>query len=414
MDRNIAGTAASCTGARWRVVLLCALAQNCAMGFAFGSFGPLLASTEEHFGVSRAVATMGMSVVMLAIGGLSPFLGNFLQLVSVRGGMLLGALLSSIGYWGLAITDSFTVALAMFGLIGVGVCLSAILGPLTLISRWFETNRGKMLSLVNLPVVLFLTPYLVAELLPIYGRFALLGGLGTVCAVLALLMLLLVEHPPVQAQRAVGGAGSAVAGGEGLTSIFKRPAFWLLSLGIGIMAGSGTGFVVHIVPFGMGKQMTLQSASALLSVYAAAGIAGTLFFGWLCDRIGPPAALVISATCQALLWWGFLHADGVSLYVLAAVLGICVVPLVMLHGAAISQMFDAASVSRAMGYSYSIKLPFIFGFAPGLGLMFERFGGYDLPFLMTAVMLAVAGASFYLMLLILRRQKAIAVAPITS
>jgi hypothetical protein len=48
-------------------------------------------------------------------------------------------------------------------------------------------------------------------------------------------------------------------------------------------------------------------------------------------------------------WWGFLHVDGISLYVLAAVLGICIVPLVMLHGAAISQMFDAASVSRAMG-----------------------------------------------------------------
>ena len=409
MDRNGVGAAASRSGARWRVVLLCALAQNCGMGFAFGSFGPLLASTEEHFGVSRAVATMGMSVIMLAIGGLSPFLGNFLQLVSVRWGMLLGALFNAVGYWGLAVTDSFAVALAMFGLIGVGVCLMAILGPLTLISRWFQTNRGKTLSLVNLPIVLFLTPYLVAELLPLYGRFALLGGLGTVCAVLALLMLMLVEHPPVQAQRTGGGAASGATRGEGLASIMKRPTFWLLSLGIGIMAGSGTGFVVHIVPFGMGKQMTLQSASALLSVYAAAGIAGTLFFGWLCDRIGPPAALVISASCQALLWWAFLHADGVSLYVLAAVLGICVVPLVMLHGAAISQMFDAATVSRAMGYSYSIKLPFIFGFAPALGLMFERFGGYDLPFQMTAVLLAVAGASFYLMLLMLRRHKAIAV-----
>jgi fucose permease len=384
------------------------------MGFAFGSFGPLLASTEEHFGVSRAVATMGMSVIMLAIGGLSPFLGNALQRISARGGMSLGALLSAAGYWGLAVTSSFSVAIGMFGLIGVGVCLTAILGPLTLISRWFQTNRGKMLSLVNLPIVLFLTPYLVAELLPVYGRFMVLGGLAAVCAVLALLLLLLVEHPPAPTQQAMAGAGSAPASGEGLASIMKRPAFWLLSLGIGIMAGSGSGFVVHIVPFGMGKQMTLQSASALLSVYAAAGIAGTLFFGWVCDRIGPPAALLISAFCQALLWWGFLHVEGAPLYVLVAMLGVCIVPLVMLHGAAISHMFDPASVSRAMGYSYSIKLPFIFGFAPGLGLMFDRFGGYDLPFMMTAVMLGAAGGFFYFMLLILRRQKAIAVAAATS
>lgn len=375
------------------------------MGFAFGSFGPLLASTEEHFGVTRSLATMGMSVIMLGIGGLSPFLGNLLHFITVRTGMILGLLLSAAGYWGLAVTSSFSVAMLMFGLIGFGTCLAGILGPLTLVSRWFKANRGKMLSLVNLPIILLLTPFIVAQLLPVFGRFALLGGLGTICLVLALLMLLLIEHPPVPAHSSAQNAEQAAILPEGMASIFRRPAFWLLSLGIGILAGSGTGFVVHIVPFGISKDLTLQAASGLLSVYAAAGIAGTLLFGWLCDRIGPPAALVISASSQALLWWGFLHVDGISLYVLAAVLGICIVPLVMLHGAAISQMFDAASVSRAMGYSYSIKLPFIFSFAPGMGLMFERFGNYDIPFLLTAMLLATAGVSFYLMLHILRRNR---------
>jgi len=405
MDKQSGRTARSISVAQWKVVLLCALAQNCTMGFAFGSFGPLLSSTEEHFGVSRSVATMGMSVIMLAIGGLSPFLGNLLQRLSVRVGMSLGIFLSGAGYWGLALTNSFSVALAMFALIGIGTCLASILGPLTLVSRWFKENRGKMLSLINLPILMFFTPYLVAWLLPEVGRFSLLGGLGTVCLLLVALMQLLVEHPTVTTQSSTLGAQQAVAPAETQVSIFKRSSFWLLSLGIGIMAGSGTAFVVHIVPFGISKDLTLQAASGLLSVYAAAGIAGTLLFGWLCDRIGPPTALVISAASQALLWWGFPHAEGASLYMLAAVLGICIVPLVMLHGAAISQMFDAATVSRAMGYSYSIKLPFIFGFAPGMGLLFERFGNYDLPFLLTAILLATAGVFFYLMLQILRRRR---------
>lgn len=395
----------SISAAQWKVVLLCALAQNCTMGFAFGSFGPLLSSTEAHFGVSRSVATMGMSVIMLAIGGLSPLLGNLLQRVSMRVGMSLGVLLSGVGYWGLAMTNSFSVALAMFALIGIGTCLASILGPLTLVSRWFKENRGKMLSLINLPILMFLTPYVVAWLLPELGRSSLLGGLGTVCLLLVALMQLLVEYPPVSAQPSVLGAEQAAVSSEAPGSIFKRSSFWLLSLGIGIMAGSGTAFVVHIVPYGISKDLTLQAASGLLSVYAAAGIAGTLLFGWLCDRMGPPSALVLSAASQALLWWCFLHAEGASLYLLAAVLGVCIVPLVMLHGAAISQMFDPATVSRAMGYSYSIKLPFIFGFAPGMGLLFERFGNYDIPFMLTAFMLATASVFFYLMLQILRRSQ---------
>lgn len=396
---------------RWRVLLLCFLAQNCAMGFAFGSFGPMLASTEQHFGVSRAVASTGMGVIMLGIGGLSPFLGGLLQRTSIRAGMAVGALLSAAGYWGLAFMTDFPVALLMFSLVGVGVCLLAILGPLTLISRWFDSHRGKMLSVVNLPIMLFLTPYLVSEVLPRYGRFAMLGFMGTICALLLPLILWwVVEYPPAAHRAGVANSGRVSLDGGTLGTILKRPEFWLLSLGIGIMAGTGSGFVVHIVPFGMAKQMTLQSASALLSIYAGAGILGTLLFGWISDRIGPPAALVFSSTCQALLWWGLAHASGAPLFVLAGLLGICVVPLVTLHGAALSQMFDAASVSRAMGYSYSIKLPFIFSFAPALGLMFDRLGQYERPFVFTTCLLAVSVVCFYFMTLIVRRKSALLVA----
>ncbi len=396
-------------GRRWSVVLLCLLAQNCVMGFAFGSFGPLLASTEQGFGVSRALAATGMSAITLAMGGLAPLLGGWMERMSVRIGMAGGTLLSAIGYVGLACAGSFPVALVMYGLIGVGVCLTAILGPLILISRRFDTNRGKMLSIVNLPILLFLTPYIVAELLPRYGRPVLLSAMGAICALLALLLLRLDAPAPVAAHH--GLPGEPAAQRTSGASLLKRPAFWLLSLGIGIMAGAGTGFVVHIVPFGISRQMPLQAAAALLSVYAGAGIGGTLLFGWICDRIGAPAALALSALLQAALWWGFLRVDGTHLYTLAGLLGICVVPLMTLHGAAISQIFGMESVGRAMGYSYSIKLPFILGFAPALGLIFDHFGRYDLAFLGTAGLLTAAGAFLCCLLLILRRQKSLPPVP---
>jgi len=389
---------------RWRIVVLCFLVQNCAMGFGFGSFGPLLASTQQAFGISRGLAATGMSVVMLAIGGLSPFLGSFLQRVPVRTAMVVGALLGAAGYSGLAWATSFPVALVMYGLVGISISLCAILGPLILISRWFDENRGKILATVNLPIVLFATPYIVGAMLPSYGRTAVYGAMGTAFLLMAPLLLLLAERPPMATRDTVGKA--SVGPREGLASILKRPAFWLLSLGIGIMAGSGTGFVVHIVPFGIGKQMSLQSASALLSVYAGAGIAGTMLFGWICDRFGPPIALIVSASCQALLWWGLLHVEGPPLYALAGLLGICVVPLVTLHGAALSQMFDAGSVSRAMGYSYSIKLPFIFGVAPALGVLFDRLGQYAVPFTLMAGLLGVSSVCFYAMSLLMRRPRA--------
>ncbi|WP_340268546.1 MFS transporter [Sphingobium mellinum] len=398
----------------WRVVLPCFLVQTLAAGFAFGSFGPLLASTEQHFGVTRAVAATGMSLIMLAVGGLSPFLGGLLQKVPVRSAMIGGAVLSALGYLGLALLPSFGLALIAFGLIGTGVSLLAILGPLTLISRWFTSGQGKVLSIVNLPIALFLTPFIVGELLPLYGRLAILGGIATIFLLLIPVLLLIVESPERMGHVAPG-ANTDTEGGPAQDAVTDRPLstreilasppFWLVSIVIGVISGSGTAFLVHIVPFGMERDLSLQAASGLLSVYAGAGIVGTLLMGWIADRIGPPATIALTTLSEALLWWGLLQVAGLPLFALAALMGICVVPVTTLHGAALSRLVGAASVSRAMGISYAIVLPFIFSFAPLVGFLFDHADGYRLPFLMTASVVAVASLSSGLMIFVGRKQK---------
>ncbi|MBB4642851.1 MFS transporter [Rhizorhapis suberifaciens] len=398
----------------WRVVLPCFLAQTLAAGFAFGSFGPLLASTEQHFGVTRAVAATGMSLIMLAVGGLSPLLGGLLQKVSVRSAMIGGAALSAVAYLGLALLPSFGLALVMFGLIGTGVSLLAILGPLTLISRWFISDQAKVLSIVNLPIALFVIPFIIAELLPEYGRFAVLAGIATIFLLLIPALLLIVEEPGRigQAPRATNMDPSDVVAQRDVKDrplstreILTSAPFWLLSLVIGVISGSGTAFLVHIVPFGMERDLSLQAASGLLSVYAGAGILGTLLVGWLADRIGPPSTLVLATLCEALVWWGLLHVAGVPLFALAALMGMCVVPVTTMHGAALSRLVGAASISRAMGISYAIVLPFIFGFAPLIGFLFDHADGYRLPFLMTAGIVLIACLCSVLMIFAVRKQK---------
>jgi MFS family permease len=377
---------------------VCFLAQNLAMAMAFGTFGPMLASTEAHFGVSRAIAATGMSFIMLAIGGLSPILGSLLRRIPVRIAMIAAALVSSAGYWGLAFVKSFQLALLMYGLIGTGVCLLGILGPLVLVNRWFVTNRAKTLSLVNLPIALFLTPYIIAMFLPAHGRSTILCVIGTTFLLLIPLLFSLVEHPGLATDTTATADKVAIGSlelNEGIGSILRNPSFWLVSIGIGVIAGAGIAFVVHIVPFGMDGGMSLGAASALLSVYSGCGIFGTLLLGWLADRIGPPSTLVLAAAAMSVLWWSLLHVTGAPLYVMAALVGIFAVPVVTLHGAALSEIFGVSSISRAMGCSYAIKLPFVFSFAPVVGILFERSGDYRLPFLIIAGLLAMAAVCFY-------------------
>lgn len=401
-------------GARWdgtRTIIICFLAQNLGAGLAFGSFGPLLASNEVHFGVSRTLAASGMSVVLLAIGLLSPIAGALLQTMSVRTAMIGGGVLSTIGYGALASTNLFPLAIVAYAMIGVGVSLLAVLGPLTLVSRWRQRDRGKVLALVNLPLAMFVGPYIIAELLPVLDRVGVFAAMCAIFAVFTPLMVLIVEHPPGRAAERSDAAGKEVKP----TSLLGSLPFWLVSVGVGVIAGAIALFLVHIVPFGLERAMSLPTASALISTYAGSGFVGILLFGWITDRIGAVRALALSAAAQALLWSALLIVEGNMVFVVAALIGISAAPQPTLHGAAMSSLFGSQAV-RAMGLSFAIKLPFLFGAAPLGGALFEQSGGYHLPFLVCSGALVAATGLFMLLLWTTRGREVVAAgaAPLTG
>ncbi|WP_157219360.1 MFS transporter [Flavisphingomonas formosensis] len=381
--------------ARLTSVAGCFLAQNFVMGTAYGSFGPLLTTMQADLGIGRAVASMGMSVVTLALALVAAAAGGVMQRFRTRDVMIVGVAVSAIAYLGLALTPSFVVALVSYALVGIGIALGAILAPLALTTRWVSDGRGKALAIVNLPVVLFTCPFVIGEVLPEIGRRAVLLALSAALLMLIPVLLALVRERP-SGESGFGGQGAAGTPAEPVPAgaIVANSGFWFVSLGIGLMAGCGIIFVVHIVPFGTSAGLSLGSATALLSIYAGAGLLGTPLFGWLADRLGPPIALILSGGVQALGWALLLVVKGPALLLVAATLGVCCTPLVTLHGAALTALFGHATVARAMGYSYLCKLPFIFGFGPMAGAMFDATGDYRMPFLLCSALMACATLCF--------------------
>lgn len=388
---------------RWLVVALCFLSQNMAMGFAFGSFGPLLVSTEAQFGISRSEATIGMSFLNLALGGLAPLLGGVMQRFPIRYTMMAGALLSALGYFCLSYLTYYPLYLAAFVMVGAGVSLGGVIGPLTLISRWFVKSRATTLSIANLPVALLLTPYIVGAILPAVGRSAVLAGAASIFLLLAPFFLLLRDHPRTSADPAdlalLSRPSSPPSAALSVRQILANRSFWLLSIAMGLMAGTGIIFVVHIIAFAIGKGMAIQTASTLLSFHAGAGLVGVLLIGRIADRIGPVHALILTSFCQIALWSALLVANGSTLFALAALMGLFAVPMATLHGAALSTLIPVSSISSAMGLSYAIKLPFLSTFALVAALLFEASGSYTLAFALTAMLMALSCSLFVILAL---------------
>ena len=163
---------------------------------------------------------------------------------------------------------------------------------------------------------------------------------------------------------------------------------------------TATVFMVNIVPFGRETGLTPEETVLLISFFAGAGLLGTPIFGWVVDKLHGAASLLLTAALQAVFWFGLLMVPDNMLLLLAALLGICAVPINVLHQAVLSELLEPSSISRGLGISYAIKLPFVFSFAPVAALLFEGSGSYDLPFMMTGAMLGVASILFLLALFV--------------
>jgi MFS family permease len=187
-------------------------------------------------------------------------------------------------------------------------------------------------------------------------------------------------------------------------SLVLDPRFWLLSVGIGVMAGMGAAFVTHAVAIAIQKGISLRAAATLVSSFGIGTVFGGITFGWLADRIGAITSLLINTAFQVVLW--LLLAFTVSLpvvLVISALIGTCLGATVALHATAISEFYGTMNISRAMGLSWLVKTPLLLSLAPLTGHLYDVFGSYSYALTVDAGVFAIATVMFGLLVVNSRR-----------
>lgn len=375
------------------VVLTCMLANNCTLGLAYGTFGAMVVSNEAALGVARDSISFGMSAQATAVGVSALLMGNLVRRMTARLSIAIGLVAAACAFTGLSLSSSLTVALTMWALLGFAAAMAAILGPITIAAEYFPGHSGKVLGLVNLPVMLFVSPWAVTEALPLLGR----QGTYLAMAALQLPLLLMVLRLPAGSARAnepQNGASSIPASSIPASSIpassiFGQKEFWFVTLGIALIAGTGTAYTVHAIPYVQSRGLSAQTAALVMAIYSGAGLLGVPVFGWLADKFGAARTLAISAAMQSVCWAGMALAPTASFFFFSAILGSATTPLTTLHGAAMTQMFGKDGASQSTGYGFAIKLPFLFVASPAMGYAFVLMSDYRPAFLMSAAALVV-------------------------
>ncbi len=390
----------------WWMVGLALLTYNLGLTVVINSFGPALMELQRELNLSRGAASVPYSALLLSMALLAPVFGNLTHKFRLRTLMMAGCACHALGFLLLALASSFVQVILIYALlIGAGTSLMAVISAPTLISRWFEKDRGKALGLGLMQVLGIVMAPLAAWLVTQGGRQLLLLCLAGLFALAIPLMSLAIDRPSDIGQtprRAADQAAAPSAPEEilGTRAILTDPVFWLISLVIGIAGAAGSALTVHGPAMAAANGAPATLAAGVLSGAGIGALLGALFYGWLIDRIGPFRALVFAMLQAAAAWYIFSQLTSAQLMSAGAImLGAGMGPAIMMQSACVNERYGTASFSRVLGYIYFTRIPFLFGSAPTVGWLFDMTGDYSAAYVTVISMLLVGAATAALLAL---------------
>jgi MFS family permease len=270
--------------------------------------GALIEPLQREFGWSRATISFAVSVNLLLFGLTAPFAAALMNRFGVRRVVSLALLLVSVGS-GLTVfmTASWQLVLLWGVLVGLGTGSMALAFVATITGRWFVKHRGLVTGvltaggatgqLVFLPVI--------AGLAESSGwRASSLVVSGAALLVVPLAYFLLKEHPADLGLPLYGGtevvAPPVAAGGAARTAVnalrmaARTRSFWYLAIGFAICGMTTNGLVgTHFIPAAHDHGMPSTTAAGLLALVGLFDIVGTIFSGWLTDKVDSRILLAV-------------------------------------------------------------------------------------------------------------------------
>ncbi|WP_431284974.1 MFS transporter [Humitalea sp. 24SJ18S-53] len=361
----------------WRR-LAAAVAIGTIGGVGLWSIVVSLPSVQAEFGVARGAATLPYSAAMcgLVLGGV--LMGWLADRFGVVVPVVIGTLALAVGYVGVALAPSLWVfALIYGGVIGL-LGSSAVFVPLVAdTSHWFDRRRGIAVALCASGNYLAgaAWPPVLQHFIDTVGWRQTHICIGLFCLVTMLPLALLLRRPtPMAAEpaRAVDAPKSAPLG-------MPPNALQALLILAGIACCVAMAMPqVHIVAYCVDLGYGAGRGAEMLSLMLTMGIVSRLASGWIMDRIGGVATLLLGSVLQGLALALFLPFDGlVSLYLLSALFGLFQGGIVPSYAIIVRRFFPPMEAGTRVGLVLSATLA---GMALGgwmSGAIFDATGSYQ-------------------------------------
>lgn len=394
----------------WFVLSLCFLTTLTSAGVR-SSPSVLIHPLEAEFGWSRTMIASAVSMNLLLFGVAAPLSGYLIDRFGPRKVMMGSLLLLIVGVSGTMAMTQFWQFFLVWGVIvglgagGVGSVLTATIG-----NRWFVARRGLALGILgsasSTGQIIFLPLFMV---MITYAGWR-LGSMTLIVVAMILLPLifLFMRDDPSEVGLEPYGAGQpGASSGGGAASlrgmpaknatitareVVTHPTFWLLAGSFFICGGTANGLIgTHLIPHEIEIGIPQIAAASLLGIMGGLNMVGTIFSGWMIDRVQPQRwlALVYALRGLSLLILPFVQ-DFTGLVFFAIIYGLDWFATVPPSMAITADTFGRQNVGKVYGWIFMSHQIGAAIMASAAGAIRTWMGDYQFAFLSGGVIAMMA------------------------
>lgn len=357
MSPSDPNTTAGPLGESWRAWVALGVGVLAVSAHSALSYGmsPLLKPITEDLGWTRSTYAGAMNARLLILMIAVPFVGRLVDLIGARTVLVCGALAMSLGTFAIASMESVTVFWASGLLLGPGQAAVGNVAGSALVLREFVRRRGLAIGILNGGdnLITGLVHVGSAYLLIHTGWRGAVSGIATAYVALAVLVFFVLQPGEGKAEEPKATAAEDGDRSEGLP--FRDRRLWLLLGAYVILYGYVTTIGIHFPAFQRDLGRTPDTAAWIYGLSTMVGAAGSIFIGWLSERITARAALrivVLGLLASSVVLWFPVGVPGYTVW--AAGYGIVNAGAVALLALLLAEMFGDLRFGRLMGFAISV------------------------------------------------------------
>ncbi len=392
----------------WYILAACFFLLFFQAGARF-SFGIMFKPMMTQFGWDRASISLVFFLNMIFFGLTLSIAGKLYDRWGPKWVILVSTLFLSVGYGSISFISTlwefhlYYGILAAIGMGGVSVPLIA-----ALVSKWFEHNRGLMISLT-------LSGNCIGQfvLVPVFSDLVLKFGWRTSCVIIAscifvvntVLALFVIKSAPGDldlnnygrqnptGEQKIKAPAVPIPGTRDLNlkEAMKTAPFWLYLM-VMFVCGSGDFLVTaHLVPMVTDFNISPSIAAKMLAWFGLLSMGGMLIAGPLSDRIGNKIPIALSFVLRFVLFVLILSRQNLyTFYIFAVMFGFTFLITAPLTTTLVGRLYGFSHIGLISGF-----ITMIHHMGGGLwayfgGWSFDVTGSYQWSFIASAVMACVA------------------------